>query len=167
MNDLLNEIKQLTKTGYETAIISNEEKSKDIFFNILLKIEMALKTMSSAQPINNTLTSQHTDRTYEKMDEETKRQAYIVAYCFSYYEHTSLYPECTQDQAFEIAARKLNIKKNTLKNYRDAFDGHNNSPRKGWWQKELPYDMEQIKHTHEAKPKWENISAAKEILGIK
>lgn len=166
MNDLLNEIKQLTKTGYETAILSNEEKSQDIFLNILLKIEMALKSIQSANTITYKAASSNTERTYEKFDEETKRRAYLIAYCFSYYEHTCLYPEYTQDKAFDVAAKKLNIKKNTLKNFRDQFDGHNNSDRRGWWQSPLPYDMEQFKHTHEAKSKFENVFAAKKILGI-
>ncbi|MDE6250986.1 MAG: hypothetical protein K2M34_05165 [Alphaproteobacteria bacterium] len=163
MKDLLNEIKQLTKTGYETAILANEEKSKDIFFNILLKIEIALK---STPPVH-TITPSGTDRTYEKLDEETKRQAYLIAYCFSYYEHSSLYPQYTQDKAFDVAAKKLNIKKTTLKNYRDAFDGHNNNSRAGYYQKPLPSDMEQFKHAHETKSQSEIISAAKAVLGIK
>ena len=56
----------------------------------------------------------------------------IVAYCFSNYEHDSVYPTLSQQDAFIKAAEKLGgIKVNTLKQARDCFDGN---------YKDIPYD---------------------------
>ena len=165
MDILLNEIKKLAKNGYEEAIISNELKSKDTFLNILLKAEIALNNTNKIKDFEKPNTK-NPDRTYEKIEDNIKKDMYLVAYCFSYYEHTSLYPQYTQDKAFNIAAEKLGIKKNTLKNTRDWFDGHNDNDRSSWWQAPLPDDMQQFKNMYENKNKTDVVLEARKILGI-
>ena len=103
----------------------------------------------------------------EKIEDETKNALYLIAYCFSRYEHTSIFPNHGQDVSFEIASEKLGVKKTTLRNNRDKFDGHNESSRRGWWQTPLPDDMEKVKRIFDSKTKQELITEAKEILGMK
>jgi len=167
MKNLLVEIKQLAQKGMEHMIISNDVQNKDIFLSILLKSEVAISKIghnlsnsndSSERPENN--------RTYERIDEELKNDMYLVAYCFSYYEHTSLYPQFSQDKAFEIAATKLGVKKTTLKNTRDWFDGHNDSHRKGWWQAPLPEDMQNFRDIYDKKKREDVISEANLLLEV-
>jgi hypothetical protein len=55
-----------------------------------------------------------------------------------------------QSEAFNFLSHKLDVKPNTLKNYRDMFDPHikqQNSERRGWVGKNLPHDFMEIKNT--------------------
>lgn len=99
---------------------------------------------------------------YSKISED----AIIVAYCFSTFEHTCLYPSYSQTDAFIDAADKLNINKNTLKQIRDAFDGHNNNPRAGYHDKPLVPKYQKVKDMLEQKSREEIIKLAKDILRI-
>lgn len=101
----------------------------------------------------------------------------IVAYCFSNYEHDSVYPTLSQQDAFIKAAEKLGgIKVNTLKQARDCFDGN---------YRDIPYDKpeerkkigrrigykaplspiyQKIKDEYDQKSKEEVVSKVREIL---
>lgn len=169
MKNLLNEIKELSQHGLEKSIISGNEEDKDIYMQIMLKAEVAINKFSQTN-ISKTVPTGKEDfsnRTYERIDEDSKSDMYLVAYCFSRFEHTSLYPKYSQDKSFMIAAEKLGVKKNTLKNCRDWFDGHNDNNRKGWWQAPLPEDMQKFKDIYDIKSKSNIITEAKNILGIK
>lgn len=111
-----------------------------------------------------------TDYKYMNKVNTTKHKnhdMYVVAYCFSYFEHGVLYPTLNQWEAFDMAAETLGIKANTLKNTRDSFDGHNDNYRSGWHQKPLSDKMQQFKNVYENKGKNDVINEAKNILGIK
>lgn len=167
MNNLLNEIKQLAQQGLENTIIAKDDKNKDIFLNIMLKSELALNKIPMKNTNSLTLTNkEESSRTYEKLDDDIKMNMYLVAYCFSCYEHTSLYPKFSQDKAFIVASEQLGVKKNTLKNARDWFDGHNDSHRSGWWQSPLPEDMERAKNVFDNKSRNDLLDEAREILEI-
>ena len=164
MNNLLSEIKELAQKGMENTIISHDEKNKDIFLNIMLKTEVALSKFNEVKDYH--VLKEDTARTYEKLDEDVKSNMYLIAYCFSKYEHNSLYPTLSQDKAFIIASEKLGVKKNTLKNARDWFDGHNDNHRSGWWQQPLPDDMQKFKEIYDQKARNEIIHEAESILDI-
>jgi len=66
----------------------------------------------------------------------SRPQALIAAFYLSKFEHDKLRLG-NQGETFSKIADALSIKKNTLKNYRDYFDPHTGSHRKGWWQVEL------------------------------
>ena len=104
---------------------------------------------------------------YQNNTYDDKEREYLIAYCFSKFEHYSLYHDCNQDKAFSIAASKLGINKNTLKNYRDYYDAHIDNPRSGWWQKPLPTGMKNAKNKFDIKNKVTLLEEAKSILGIK
>lgn len=167
MKDLLAEIKQLAQKGMENTIISNDVQNKDIFLNILLKSEVAISKLGcNSNSVMGFSDKQEGNRTYERIDGELKNDMYLIAYCFSYYEHTSLYPQLSQDKAFEVAAMKLGVKKTTLKNTRDWFDGHNDSHRKGWWQAPLPEDMQNFRTIYDKKKREDVIGEASLILDV-
>jgi hypothetical protein len=69
--------------------------------------------------------------------DERHRQALIAAFYLSKFEHGKL-GLGNQGETFAVVAGKLGTKTNTLKNYRDYFDPHTGSGRRGWWQVELP-----------------------------
>lgn len=167
MNNLLNEIKELAQEGYEKAIVSHDTSNKELFLNIMLKAEVVLNNFEYKKFFKTQPNVKKTDRTYQRIEDNAKKEIYLIAYCFSYYEHSCLYPQYSQDKAFNIAAEKLGVKKNTLKNIRDWFDGHNDNSRSGWWQAPLPEDLEKFKKIYSKKSKLDIISEAKNILNIK
>ena len=75
-----------------------------------------------------------------QVDEELLEKEHKVAYYFSRFEHDILFPQYTQDKAFEKVSEILGVKKSTLKHKRDAFDPFVNkiktrgNQRRGWWQ---------------------------------
>ena len=164
MKNILSEIKELAQKGMENTIISHDEENKNIFLNIMLKTELAINKLKENKDCQ--VLKEDTSRTYEKIDEDVKSNMYLIAYCFSKYEHDSLYPNFSQDKAFIIASEKLGVKKTTLKNARDWFDGHNDNHRSGWWQQPLPEDMQKFKDIYDKKTREAVISEAKSILDI-
>lgn len=140
-------------------VCNNYETNENIVCNNETLISKKHAKISSGQ--------KHKGYQKEKIEDETKNALYLIAYCFSCYEHTSLYPKFSQDKAFIVAAEQLGVKKNTLKNARDWFDGHNDSPRSGWWQKPLPTGMKNAKNKFDIKNKVTLLEEAKSILGIK
>ena len=93
MDNLLNEIKHLTQQGLEKSIISRDENYKEIFLQIMLKSETAIEKFSqlsaSQKSIYEKLNS--SVRTHDRIDEARKSNMYLIAYCFSRFEHTSLF----------------------------------------------------------------------------
>jgi hypothetical protein len=79
-----------------------------------------------------------------------------IAYVFSEYEHRSLFPDKSQADAIRHVSQLLNVKYNTFRNKRDAFDRHTNSKRKGW-DRELSEPLQRILD------KYKNLSQKKVI----
>lgn len=160
----LSEIKELVKNGIETAILNNEKLSKQIFFELLSKIEQLEQNQKELHVIS---IDKGKTRSYIKMADDFKKDCYKVANFLSLYEHEDLFPTLSQDKSFEEISKRLKVKKNTLKNWRDMFDGHNTSHRVGWNQKELPSCLQEIKTRCELMTKEEFLIEVKEILNIK
>lgn len=166
MQDALKEIKELIQNGIENSILNNEPKSKEIFFKLSDKITLALNNLNSETKTLNYNKPVLNQRTYEYLEDDARRKMQVVAYCFSTYEHNSVFPTLSQDCAFETAAKKLGVKKNTLKQTRDVFDGHNDNHRRGWWQAELNESMQKIKDLYDRKSKNEVVNEVKRILNL-
>jgi hypothetical protein len=167
MKNLLLEIKELAQKGMEKAVISHDEENKNTFLSIMLKTEIAISKLNeNKHGLDLQSSKEEISRTYEKIDEDIKSNMYLVAYCFSKYEHNSLYPTLSQDKAFIVASEKLGVKKNTLKNARDWFDGHCDNHRSGWWQQPLPDDMQKFKDIYDNKSRNEIIGEAMSVLDI-
>jgi len=158
MNNLINELKVLAHQGYETAILRAEAESKKIFWQIIEKLEFTHKSGL----VSNI--AEH--KKYDKYSEEIRDNMYLVMFCFSYYGHESLYPKLTQSEAFNRVSEKLGVKLTSLKNNRDLFDGHNNSPRKGWKNSPLPERVRKAKDYLESLGKKTVIEKAKKVLEL-
>ncbi len=165
MKELLQQIKQLAQEGMEQSIIDKNSDSKEIFLSILLKSEVALNR-NNEKPIQKNSYPQVTPRKNDKITDEIRYKLNVVAYCFSEFKHTTLYPLVTQQEAFYRASQALGVKKNTLSAKRDAFDGHNDNHRKGWWRTPLTPDMQMVKDEFDGKSKDDILQAARQILGI-
>ena len=106
MDTMLNEIKQLAQQGLEKSIISRDEENKDIFMQIMLKAEVAINKVEQSSAHKSVVVEKEnfSTRTYERIDEDAKSDMYLIAYCFSRFEHTSLYPQYSQDKSFAFSA---------------------------------------------------------------
>lgn len=149
MNEFLQNLKESIIKGYEDAVLYSEQHSKQRFLDMLIKIEFELA--KKTEELQSDAKSKN-KRSYDKIEDITRDKMYLVAFCFSYYEHTSLYPKLSQKNALETAAKTLGVKVSTFKNTRDLFDGHNNNHRKGWNNSPMPPLV------LEAKEKFENLS---------
>lgn len=158
------EIKELIREGLESAILNNEQVSKSVFFELLSKVEQLEQRLTTQLLFERKENLQA--RSYVRHEDDIKRDMCMVANYFSLYEHKDLYPDDSQDRAFEIASKVLNVKKSTLRNTRDMFDGHNNSARRGWYQNALPSFMQEIKKHCELMSKEDFLSEVKKILKI-
>ena len=87
----------------------------------------------------------------------------LTAYCLSNYEHSSLFPNLTQKDAFIKIGKILGVKESTLKLTRDMFDAHNNNSRKGW-QTDLPESLQIVKDKYDKISKQEVIKKVLSIL---
>lgn len=83
-------------------------------------------------------------------DGEEKNRILFFAYCMSRwdYQFVNLLTggNFNQTEAFDYLAKKINVKENTIRNYRDTFDSHveqKRSKRQGW-KKELTPDFVRI-----------------------
>lgn len=161
MNECLNELKELAHKGYETAILQSNQECKEIFWEMILKSELELRK----EP-NDKYISPAKVRTYDKLSSVARDNMYLIAFCFSNYEHDVLYPKLSQEKALLAAASKLGVKKSTLKNSRDLFDGHNNSHRKGWYNSPMPEKVQKAKEYLESLGKKTVIEKAKKVLDL-
>ncbi len=164
--DYIKEIAKLAQIGLEHSILSSDTSNKKIFLDILVKTELLIQNKQTCTEERSVMPKLPTGRTYIRTKNKTKNDMHVIAFCFSYFEHTSLYPDYNQNDAFSIASQILGVKLASLRNIRDYFDGHNSSSRKGWWQSDLPNSMQQFKELYEKKEKVAIITEAKQILGL-
>lgn len=87
-----------------------------------------------------------------------KQDIIKVAYALSRFDYylinEILQTQYNQNAVFQFLSRKLMVKLNTLKNYRDMFDPYvrqERSNRKGWYQRELPSEFEARKSLWDVK----------------
>jgi len=88
-----------------------------------------------------------------KPDKE-KKILIKIAYAMSRFDYLIINEisksDYNQSATFNFLSHKLDVKSNTLKNYRDMFDPHvqqENSERRGWVDRELPQDFMEIKNS--------------------
>ncbi len=165
--DFTKEISKLAEKGMEHCRSLNDEIGKKIFLEILVHTKMIEYNKEARQAVNNIFLEFPYMRTYSRITKEVRKEMHLIAFCFSYFEHTSLYPYESQDRALELASETLEIKKSSLRNIRDMFDGHNPKQiRKGRWKTPLPPNMQKFKDDYEKKDREDVLDEAKKILGI-
>lgn len=168
----LSEIKELVRKGLETAILNDEQASKSVFFELLSKIEQLEQKKLLQHTEKTAVPDESKTRSYTKMKDDLKIEGYKIANYLSLYSHEDLFPMYSQDKALELIAETLNLKKNTIRNWRDMFDWHNKNnnkrenSRKGWENCILSQPMEKIKNEYGSMPKEEFLAEVKQILNI-
>ena len=154
--DTYNEIQKLIFNCFQE--ITDHTLQSDVISPHIKEINNNLKQMigllekTKTQDFDNpTLHSQsrHQRNTIKDID---KGKVIKVAYAMSRFDYHIINDitknTYNQTDAFEFLSHKLNVKTNTLRNYRDSFDPYihqENSNRRGWYQKELIPDFETIK----------------------
>ncbi len=164
MKEFLNDLKETVLKAQQDAILNSEFISSKYFLDMYVKLENQISKCQDSfiyEPIKERKT-----RTYDKLDEKVRDNVLLVAFCFSYYEHDSLYPTQSQDRALSLAAEALGTKKSTLKMHRDLFDGHNNNHRKGWSNSPMPPNVQKIKDYLETLDKKVVVEKAKKVLNL-
>lgn len=156
MQSFYEEVENVADEALKAIYQEDLDKAKELLYSLIIRVKM-IKKLSLAE-------NKVEQRTYNSIDQSTRHNMHVVGYCFSKFGHACLYPELSQDSAFNLAAKKIGVKKSTLKQTRDAFDGHNDSPRRGYWQTDLPNALQKIKNKYDRLRKEVVISEAKKIL---
>jgi hypothetical protein len=125
---LVERLQRLAEESYDNSVAS-------VVAKLLLRNEEARR------PAERTVVREVAER--ERLEPETRRKVLLTALYLSRFGHQAL-GLGNQDQTFERAADALGTKKHTLKNYRDYFDPHTGSHRRGWWQAELPEELRDV-----------------------
>ncbi len=156
MNKQIDKIEKLIYTCFKE--ISEHAMQSEILSSHIREINGNLKSMLDLiDQINkkdslqiNTVTKNYSQREVKPNDE--KEKILIVAYALSRFNHfiinDILKSKHNQSAVFNYLSHQLEVKVNTLKNYRDAFDPYvkqENSDRKGWYQKKLTPEFIAIK----------------------
>ncbi|MEA3419942.1 MAG: hypothetical protein U9Q90_11160 [Campylobacterota bacterium] len=132
------------KKAYKESVVIGSIEIQELLLSILTDtIRLQESVESSANKPGEGILSEDTQ----------PRDINIIAYVFSEYEHTSLFPNKSQTNAVKYVSQLLNVKYNTFKNKRDAFDRYTNSKRKGR-DKELPKPLQRIFDEYKNLP-WE------------
>ena len=104
------------------------------------------------------------------VDGKEKDRILFFAYCMSRwdYQFVNLLTggNFNQSEAFNYLAKRLNVKENTIRNYRDTFDSHveqKRSKRQGW-KKELPPDFVQILKQYDSFAEERLLEVAEEFI---
>jgi hypothetical protein len=111
---------------------------------IFLRAWQLLAIFSSKKDgVNAPATYKTQQSTEQRRSLNGNREALIAAYYMSKYEHENLHFG-NQTETFDHFAEKYKINCNTLKNYRDYFDPHTGSHRRGWHQVDLSPQFKEI-----------------------
>ncbi|MBT3806158.1 MAG: hypothetical protein HOG03_16390 [Desulfobacula sp.] len=145
---------EITDHTLQSDVISSQ--IKEINNNLKQIIELFEKT--KAQDFDNPTFHPQSYRERNRIKDVDKENLIKVAYVMSRFDYHIINDimgnSYNQTDAFEFLSHKLNVKTNTLRNYRDSFDPYiqqEKSNRKGWYQKELIPDFETIKEQWDSK----------------
>lgn len=170
-NQVLNPVIERANTAADTS----ELFMRNVQMNNLFK-ETAANIKGTEYPKErNVLTYRNGSRNHRtKVSTELLMKENKVAYYLSRFEHTPLFPQYNQTQAFEVISKILGVKLTTLRLKRDTYDPFCNNlkkrgrKRKGWWQNNNSSDdMQRIydRYLHMSEEEIER--EIKEILDIK
>ncbi len=129
---LLNNILDNAKLIYKESNLIDNEKIEELTLSIIIDI----KNLQNDQ-------KEYIPRERVTLSDEKSKDVNILAYVFSEYEHTSLFPDDNQSDAIQKISNLLDVKYHTFRNKRDNYDRYTNSPRKGW-EKELSDSLQEV-----------------------
>lgn len=108
--------------------------------NSVASVVAKLLLRNQGRPSASSPASRRESSERDRLEPEVRRDVLLAALYLSRFGHQTL-GLGNQDQTFERAADLLGVKKHTLKNYRDHFDPHTESGRRGWWQATLSDEL--------------------------
>lgn len=89
------------------------------------------KKLDGDSPATSTHIDRQSSQSISCIDPKSRRTAIIVSLYLAKYEHHGLHIG-NQSETFSQISKKLGLKTNTLRNFRDSFDRHVDSRRQGW-----------------------------------
>jgi hypothetical protein len=165
MDMLVESILSNTKKAYKESVLIDNSIIQDLLLSVLADCSRLADSIDKQELICNVESSdKRITRVRSTLSDDHSKDINIVAYVFSEYEHTSLFPNKSQTEAFEEASGLLNVKLTTFRNKRDAYDRYTSSARAGW-DKPLSTQMKDIFNEYKILSKDIAIANARLILG--
>ena len=152
MNSLFKNILDNAKLIYKKSNLIDNEKIEELALSIIIDIKNLQNDKKEYIP-----------RERVTISDEKSKDVNILAYVFSEYEHTSLFPDDNQSDAIQKIRDLLDVKYHTFKNKRDYYDTYTNSPRKGW-EKELSDSLQEVFDELKVLSKEEVLTIANNII---
>jgi len=152
MNLIFNTILENAKLIYKESNQIDNEKIEELALSIIIDIKKLQSDKKKYKP-----------RERITLSDEKSKDVNILAYVFSEYEHTSLFPNDNQLSALTKITNLIDVKPNTFKNKRDAYDSYTNSSRKGW-EKELSDSLQEVFDELKVLSKEEVLTIANNII---
>ncbi len=167
MNELVESILSNTKKAYKESALIDNLVIQDLLLSVLADCSRLQDSIASKDVASNFVDDKDKKvfkpRERITLSDEKSRDINIIAYIFSKYEHTALFPNKNQTDAFKEISKLLDVKPTTFRNKRDAFDRFTNSTRAGW-DKPLSESMQEIFDEYKSLSKENALDYAKAIL---
>ena len=154
MKTITENILDNAKKAYKESVIIDNTVIQELLLSILTDVKRL------QEPVEPKV---HKNRERLTLSETHSKDIDIIAYIFSEYEHTSLFPNKSQTDAVQYISKLMNVKYKTFTNKRDSFDRYTNSSRKGWNQ-ELSKTLQMIFDEYKNLPMEVAIRNAKRIM---
>jgi len=132
MNLIFNTILENAKLIYKESNQIDNEKIEELALSIIIDIKKLQSDKKKYKP-----------RERITLSDEKSKDVNILAYVFSEYEHSSLFPMENQSNAIKKISKLLDVKYNTFRNKRDNYDRYTNSSREGW-EKKLSDSLQEV-----------------------
>jgi len=152
MNSSIDTILKNAKLIYKESIQVNNETIEELALSIITDIKILQDNKEISKP-----------RERITLNNEKSKDINILAYVFSEYEHSSLFPIDTQSKAFKKITNILDVKYNTFTNKRDTYDSYTSSQREGW-KKELSDSLQEVFDELKILPKNKVLNIARTII---
>jgi len=162
MTKIIENIMNNTKQAYKESVIVDNTVIQDLLLAILTDTNrlQEIAKIEKEEPIIKKVS-----KTRERvlLEDNQSNDINIIAYVFSEYEHTALFPNINQTEAVSMIADLMAVKYKTFTNRRDRYDRYTNSHRAGW-DEDLPNSLKVVFDELVSLPKDTVINKAKNIL---
>jgi len=160
MKKITDNIIENAKKAYKESILIDNTTIQDLVLTIITETKKLQEIPKKELSIRRNILS---TRERVLLEDGQSHDINIIAYIFSEYEHTALFPNINQTEAVSIIANLMNVKYKTFTNRRDRYDRYTNSHRVGW-DEDLPNSLQNIFDKLVILSKEEIINKGKNIL---
>jgi len=169
MRKELDSILQNVKLAYKESVLIENDIIQDILLTVLTDVKMledkiSITKLRPGLKVKKTLEdNQYTSRNRVSIEEQQSYDINVIAYVFSEYEHTALFPNKNQTESVTVISNLMSVKYKTFTNRRDRFDRYTHSKRAGW-DENLPNGLQVVFNELKGLSKDVVIDKAKQIL---